>query len=106
MAEEKAIGDLEMQDSSSKSGEQNIDQTKASEQADTKLLQNSIATLQALTEDLAEQDLMGPDSSQMYHDTAEDADDEFDTDDDDFVKILPLNIKKAETGKDSDQGMQ
>ena len=98
-----------MQESALEFGKENLDQDMAGEEADRKLLQDSIDALQALSEGLADQGLMDPDYSQMNHDTtedADDADDEFDTDDDDFVEILPLNIKKAETGRASDKGMQ
>ena len=106
MVEEKAIENLEIEDSASQFGKQSFHQKKAGKEAKMRRLQNSIDALQALNKGVAEQDSMDPDNSQIDHDTGEDADDEFDTDDDDCVKILPLNIEKAETGRGSDQGTQ
>ena len=95
-----------MQGSASELGKQSFKHTKAGKEAETRLLQKKVDAPQALNKEVAEQDLMDPDNSQTDHDTGEDADDEFDTDDVDCVKILPLNIKKAETGRGSDQGTQ
>lgn len=107
MAEKNATGKLEKQASASQLGEQNHDPENAVEMADAKLLQESTDALQALEEAVADTGLMDPGYGQVYHDAAEDADDELGTDEDnDYVEIPPLNIRKVKTGKDGDQGMQ
>ena len=114
MAKKKATEKLEKQDSASKPGEQNLNEDKALEKPNAKLLQDSINALQALDEDKVDPDLVELGYSQICHEAAEDADDEFDTDDDndddddddDYEEVWPLIIKKAKTGTDSDQGMQ
>lgn len=100
MAEKGAIEQLEKQDLASELGKQNLGQDRTEEKADAKLAQDSTDALEAL-----EIDLLDRDYEHAYYDSAEDADDEVDTDDDFEEVIHPLNIKKAETGKGSDQGM-
>lgn len=66
------------------------------------LLQTSSEALPSLDEDVP---IPG---HGIYYDSAEDADDELDTgddDEDDFEDMWPINIKKAKTGEDSAQGM-
>ena len=105
MAEKEAIGQLEKQNFASELGKQICDQDKAEGKADTKLFQDSINALQALDEGFADRECEEC-NKHAYHESAEDADDEIDTDDDYEEIIRPLNIKKAKTGKNSDQGMQ
>ena len=97
MAEKEATGKLswlEKQDDASKLDKQNLDREKAEKRADAEFFQ-----------DRDNQGLMDPEYEHVYYDSAEDADDEIDTDDD-YEVIRPLNIKKAKTDQDSDQGMQ
>lgn len=97
MAKKKAtekLGLLEEQDAASKLGKQNLDQNKADGRAVAEDVQDS-----------DDEDFVNLDYGDIDRDTAEDADNEIDTDDD-FEEIRPLNIKKAKTNKDSDPGMQ
>ena len=97
MAENDATGELswlETKDSAPELGQQNLDQDKAENEAVAKSIQDSDG-----------QGLADLDYEHVYYDSAEDADDEIDTDDD-YEEIQPLNIKKAKTGKDNDQGMK
>lgn len=100
MAEDEATGKLEKSNFASELGEQNPDQDKAGEKADAKLLQKANSEAQAVDEGF-----MDTDYAHVCYDSAEDADDEIDTDDG-YEKIRPLNIKKIKNGKASDQGMQ
>ena len=105
MAKKKAIEKLQKQEAASELKNQNLNEGKAQEKADAKLLQDSIDAVQALDEEKLDPGLIELGYTQVYNDAAEDADDEFDTgDDDDYVEVRPLNIKKAKTGGDSDQG--
>ena len=97
MAEKEATGELswlEEQDFAPKLGQQNLDQDKAENEAAAKSIQDTDG-----------QGFMDLDYEHVYYDAAEDADDEIDTEDD-YEEIQPLNIKKAKTGKDNDQGMK
>lgn len=87
------LGLLKEQDVASKFVKQHLDQEKAEEKADEQFIQDSDA-----------EDFMR-DYGYLYHETAEDADDEIDTDDD-FEEILPLNIKKVKTNNVTNPGMQ
>ena len=107
MAKKKATEKLQKQEAASELGNQNLNEDKAHEKADAKLLQDSIDAVQALDEDKLDPGLIELGYSQVYNDAAEDADDEFDTgDDDDYLEVRPLNIKKVKTNGDSDQGTQ
>ena len=97
MAETEATGKLGLlkeQDLASKLGKQNLDENKAEEKTNEQFVQDSDE----------EEDFM-KDYGYLYHETAEDADDEIDTDDD-FEEIPPLNIKKVKTSNATNPGMQ
>ena len=100
MAESRAIEKLEMQNFALEFRTQSPDQDKAEKKADAKLFHESTNATQAVDEGS-----MDTDYGHVYYESAEDADDEIDTEDD-FEIILPLNIKKVQGGKASDQGMQ
>ena len=107
MVKKKAAEKLQKQDVASELGNQNLNEEKAHRKGDAKLLHDSINAVQALNEDKVDPDLIELGYSQVYNDAGEDADDEFDTgDDDDYVEVRPLNIKKAKTSGDGDQGTQ
>lgn len=95
---ESATGKLEKQDFALEPEKQSLSQSKAEGKLDAKLFQDS-------NDALLDDDLVDSDHKYLYYEASEDADDEISTDDD-YAKILPLNIKKVETGKTSDQGMQ
>ena len=100
MAEKETTGKLgllEKQDVSSTLGKQNLDQNKADgaeAKADAEFVQDS-----------DDKDFLDLDYGDLYHEAAEDADNEIDTDDD-YEEIRPLNINKVKTSKVSNSGMQ
>lgn len=100
MAEKEATGKLEKQDFALELGWQYLEEDKAEKKADTTLSHHSIDALQALREDFVDTDW-----GQVYYDTGEDADDEISTDDD-YEEIHALNVRKAKTSNENDQGMQ
>lgn len=96
MAEKETTGKpglLEEQDIASKLGKQNLDKIKAEEKGDAEFVQDD-----------DDEDFVDLDYGAMYHEAAEDADDEIDMDDD-FEEIPPLNIKKVKTSNVSNPGM-
>lgn len=102
MTEQEATGKLgsrEEQNVSSKLGKQNLDQNKAEAKADAEFVQDS-----------DDKNFLNLGYGDLYHEAAEDADDEIGTDDDyeenDYEEIRPLNIKKVKTSKVSNSGMQ
>ena len=107
MAETKASGKLDERDLSAELIKQNLNEDKAQEMAHAGLFHDKRDTTQTLDEDIVDLDLMDLAYTQAYHDAAEDADDELDTDDEDnYEEVRPLNIKKSQTGNDGVQGMQ
>ena len=106
MAKKKTAQKLEQEDFASESGEQNLNEDKTQDEADAKLLQESISTPQPLAaEDKVDPCLVDLAYGQVYHEAAEDADDELDSEEDnDYEEVQPLMVKKTKT--DSDQGMQ
>ena len=104
MTKKKITEKLEKQGFASESGE-GLNEDRAQDIADTKLLQDSNSALQTLDEDSEDLDLMSLGYSQVHHEAAEDADDELDSEDDNcFEEIRPLVVKKTKT--DNDQGMK
>ena len=99
MGKKKIAQNLEQEDFASEPGEDQIQ-----DKTDAKILLKSINTLQALAEDKVDPDLVALGYGQAHHEPAEDADDELDSEEDDFEEVWPLMVKKTKT--DSDQGMK
>lgn len=87
-------GSLKEQNASSTLGKRNLDQNKAEAKADTEFIQDS-----------DDKNCLDLDYGDLYHEAAEDADDEIDMDDF-YEEIRPLNIRKVKTSKVSNSGMQ
>ena len=105
MAKKKTARNLEQVDFASESGEQILNKDKTQDKADAKILGKSINTLQALTKDKVDPDLVALGYSQVHNEAAEDADDELDSEEDnDYEEVRALMVKKTKT--DSDQGMK
>lgn len=105
MAKKKTAQKLEQEDFASESGEQILNKDKTQDKADAKILRESINTLQALTKDKLDPDLVALGYSQVHDEAAEDADDELDSEEDnDYEEVRRLMVRKTKT--DSDQGMK
>ena len=103
MAKKNTAQKLEQEDFASESGEQILNKDKTQDKTDAKILRESINTLQALTKDKVDPDLVALDYSQVHNEAAEDADDELDSEEDnDYEEVRRLMVKKIKT--DSDQG--
>ena len=107
IAEKKATGELDKQDSASNPKKENLGLGQAEgiadAKAEAKLVQDDD---DALFKDLlVAEDLLDADRKYLDCEAAEDADNEISSDDDDYEKILPLNIKEAKTGKEVNQGI-
>ena len=107
IAEQKAIAELDKQDFASNPKKENLGLGQAAgtadANADAKLVQDDD---DALFENLLfAEDMLDTDCKYMDWEAAEDADDEISSDNNDNGKNLPLNIKKAKTGKEVNPGI-
>lgn len=107
MAEKNATAELYKQDFASNPKKENLSPGKAEgtadAKADAKLVQDDD---DALFEDLrVAEDILNTDRKYSDCESAEDADDEISSDNDEYENILPLNIKRAKTGKEVNQGI-
>ena len=105
MAEKEAtrkLGLLEEQNVSSTLGKQNLDQDKAEATAEATAEVKADAEF---VQDSDNKNFLDLDYGDLYHEAAEDADDEIETEDD-YEEIRPLNIRKVKTSKVSNSGMQ
>ena len=110
IAKKKATAELDKKDFDSNPKMGNLSPGKAqgiaNSKAEAKLVQDDNDDDDALFEDLLlAKDLLDTDRKYLDWEAAADADDEMSSNDDDYKKILPLNIKKAKTGKGINQGI-
>ena len=101
MAKKKPTRYFEVWETASEHENRRNDQDETWHMEGTSLLQGSTDALQILDKYRAE-----PRYGHVYHDVADDADDELETAyDKDSERIQLLNIQESKTGRDSDLGM-
>lgn len=105
MAEKKIAQKLGQEEFASGSSKLNLNEDKTQDKADAQLLRESISTLQASAKNKVDPDLADLGYVQVHHESAEDADDELDSEEDnEYEGVRPLKVKKIKTA--GDQGMK